>query len=261
MSPDRGEPDGPELAIVVPCYDEAARIDGAELGRLIDGRPGWRLVLVDDGSTDGTLAVLEAIAATRPEQVSVVVLARNGGKAAAVAAGMQAAGAAGAGWIGYFDADLATPVDELVRLATFRSDQLDGVLASRVRLLGRTIERRLSRHLVGRVFATFASTLLGLPLYDTQCGAKLFRSTPALDAALAEPFRTRWLFDVELLARLLHPPPGVTPIAAARMVEVPLRTWHDVAGSKLSARSVRRISREALRLAADVRRRRRRFAA
>jgi dolichyl-phosphate beta-glucosyltransferase len=74
---------------------------------------------------------------------------------------------------------------------------------------------------------------LGLPVYDTQCGAKLFHRGDALTAALAAPFSSRWAFDVELLDRLVHPRSGVSPVAESRIREEPLLTWTDVPGSKL----------------------------
>jgi len=104
-----------------------------------------------------------------------------------------------------------------------------------VQLLGRTIERRHVRHYVGRVFATCASLSLGLPVYDTQCGAKIFRRSEALLAAIATPFKSRWAFDVELFGRLVRPGHGTPGIALNRIWEEPLRAWTDVAGSKLSA--------------------------
>mgnify|MGYP003548776828 CR=1 FL=1 len=111
-------------------------------------------------------------------------------------------------------------------------DEIDVVLASRVGLLGHTIERRATRHYLGRLYATAASLALGVAVYDTQCGAKLFRSTDALRAALATPFPDRWSFDVEMLARLLAPGRGVTPLPPDRILEVPLHEWRDVGGSK-----------------------------
>jgi len=100
-------------------------------------------------------------------------------------------------------------------------------------MLGYDIERSAVRHYLGRVFATAASVILKARVYDTQCGAKLFRVGAALQAALGDPFPDRWSFDVELLARLLYPPPGVPPVAPDQIVEVPLTEWRDVGGSKL----------------------------
>jgi dolichyl-phosphate beta-glucosyltransferase len=84
------------------------------------------------------------------------------------------------------------------------------------------------------VFATFASIFLRIPVYDTQCGAKVFRATPALREALATPFRSSWVFDVELLGRLLRGSPTVGPVPLAEFEEMPLREWRDVGGSRLT---------------------------
>src|SRR5262249_59105570 len=106
-------------------------------------------------------------------------------------------------------------------------------LGSRVKLLGRTIDRRIGRHYRGRIFATLASLVLDLPVYDTQCGAKLFRTSAILAAALSRPFRSRWSFDVELLQRLVLGFGGVPALAVREIVEEPLAVWRDVPGSKL----------------------------
>ncbi len=140
--------------------------------------------------------------------------------------------------VGFWDADLSTPltaVDDFLRLAAMRPD-IDVILGSRVMLMGRDIRRSASRHYLGRVFATAASLALDLPVYDTQCGAKVFRVNDALRRMLAEPFRSRWVFDIEILARYLALPveDGGAP-RASRIYELTVPAWHDVPGSKLRA--------------------------
>jgi dolichyl-phosphate beta-glucosyltransferase len=108
-----------------------------------------------------------------------------------------------------------------------------GVFGSRVARLGSSIERNAWRHYLGRAYATVASIALGITVYDTQCGAKVFRVNETLVAALAEPFRSSWAFDVELLGRLLRGTPSTPGEPVTSFVEVPLDTWRDVAGSKL----------------------------
>jgi glycosyltransferase involved in cell wall biosynthesis len=241
-------------AIVVPCYDEAARLDAAPLLAMAAARPGLTLWLVDDGSRDGTLALLERARAADPDRVKVLALPRNVGKGEAVRAGLRAALAEGALLAGYLDADLSTPPEEALELLRVAEETgAEVVLAARVKLLGRHVERRLARHYLGRVFATLASLALRLPVYDTQCGAKVLRASPALDRALARPFRGRWIFDVELLARLGHGGEGVAPVDAAAMVEVPLRRWRDVGGSHLRPAAMLRAGLELLRLLVRLR--------
>lgn len=220
--------------IVVPCFNEATRLAPDALLGLLDAR-GVELLLVDDGSTDDTRARLHDVAAQAPGRVSVLALDDNAGKGEAVRRGLEAALLDGALCVGYFDADLSTPPSEMLRVLHVLEERadIDVVLGSRVRLLGRHIERRALRHYLGRVFATAASLALGVAVYDTQCGAKAFRRTPALLAAVRAPFSSRWAFDIELLRRLLDgddATPGLPPNA---FVELPLKEWRDVGGTKL----------------------------
>ncbi len=166
------------------------------------------------------------------------MLERNSGKAEAVRHGMLQLLEGSARYVGYWDADLATPLDEIPRFARHLDEHADVeiVFGSRVKLLGRTVERNAWRHYSGRVFATLVSLMLRLPVYDTQCGAKLFRATPDLKALFETPFLSRWVFDVEILARLIATRGGEGTRSAQRVVhEYPLAQWVDVSGSKLRA--------------------------
>jgi glycosyltransferase involved in cell wall biosynthesis len=225
----------PLVVIVVPCYNEAARLDRAAFrGFRLPGRR-LRFCFVNDGSRDETLRVVGELSRELAEPGLVVDLEPNRGKAEAVRQGLLAALELRPDVVGFWDADLATPLSELPRLCAVLDEhpEVDLVLGSRVRLLGRHIERSALRHYLGRVFATGASLTLGLPVYDTQCGAKLLRAGALARRLVAEPFLTRWVFDVELLARLSrlvrHDPVPVE----RRVHEVPLLRWTDVPGSKV----------------------------
>ena len=117
-----------------------------------------------------------------------------------------------------------------------RRPELEAVVGARLRLLGHAIQRRPIRGLLGRGFAVAASAALRTRMHDTQCGAKLFRANDLLRAALAEPFLARWVFDVELFARLarLRQQAGLSPWRST-VYEFPLEEWRDVPGSRLKA--------------------------
>jgi hypothetical protein len=114
-------------------------------------------------------------------------------------------------------------------------------------LMGRDIRREAWRHYLGRVFATGVSLSLGLPVYDTQCGAKVLRANEATAALFSAPFHSPWIFDVELLARYLALPaaPG-EPARRDRIYELAVPVWHHVPGSKLRAADFLRAAFELL---------------
>ena len=240
--------------IVVPCFNEERRLDTAAFAELADsGR--IRLLFVDDGSRDGTPRVLGKLAESSPG-IDILELIVNGGKGEAIRHGMRRALEGGANVTGYYDADLATPPRELLRLVAFLADHpaLEVVMGSRVRLLGRSIARNPARHYLGRVFATLASLALGVPVYDTQCGAKVFRATDALTQALQTPFRSRWAFDVELIGRLLKATGDAPPLRVDAFAEVPLLEYRNVGGSKLRFSGMLGAVAALLVIAVDLRR-------
>ena len=232
---DRALNDTP-IQVVIPCYNEAERLDGDRFVAALEAQPRLRFLFVDDGSTDDTRQVLQRLVQRAPDRMAVHVCEINGGKGEAVRQGLLEVLRPGDAYVGYWDADLATPLDEVPRFAALLDEraEFEVVLGSRVRLLGREIDRKLYRHLYGRVFATSVSLILGTPVYDSQCGAKLFRPGSLLQESLAQgPFLSRWIFDVELLARLICGWESAGVEAADRMVEQPLRRWKEVAGSKV----------------------------
>jgi dolichyl-phosphate beta-glucosyltransferase len=219
--------------IVVPCYNEELRLPADQFLRFLCESPVC-FVFVDDGSRDRTLDRLERLREGHEDRVFVLRSPANQGKAEAVRMGINFALDQGVDYAGYWDADLATPLDAIPQFMEVFADRpgLDMVFGSRVKLLGREVHRRSARHYLGRVFATVVSVMLRLPIYDTQCGAKILRVRPETRGLIAEPFRTRWVFDVELLARYIRQQ-GSSTIAAQRIYEYPLHVWEDVGGSKV----------------------------
>jgi dolichyl-phosphate beta-glucosyltransferase len=225
----------PRIVIVVPCYNEALRLPIQQFREFLD-KSQIRFVFVDDGSSDNTLERLQELRAGKEHRVDLVQSPRNQGKAAAVRQGINHSLDQGAGYVGFWDADLATPLDAIPQFMSVFAERpdLDMVFGSRVKLLGRHVERRASRHYLGRVFATVVSIILRLPIYDTQCGAKIFRVGPQTRDLWAEPFLTKWIFDVEILARYIRRV-GSPDTAGQRIYEFPLDSWQDVGGSKVKA--------------------------
>ena len=235
------------VIIVIPCYNEEKRLDrGSFLGF---GYPSHtiKFLFVNDGSTDNTLQLLESLRMDVTDRFSVLSLLQNQGKAEAVRQGIMAALDFKPDYVGFWDADLATPLDTIPEFIDFAESrpELSMVLGARVKLLGRTIQRRSSRHYLGRVFATAASTVLGMGVYDTQCGAKLFRVSPIVRDLFEQRFQSRWIFDVEILARFINMTRDRGMPSPDRLIyEFPLSQWRDIAGSKVRFYDFIRAARE-----------------
>ncbi len=237
--------------VVVPCYNEARRLNMRAIQDFGRRTESAELLFVNDGSRDETLELLEHLNTTNPRRFSFLHLAANRGKAEAVRQGMLMAIRAGADYVGFWDADLATPLLDIEPFCQILDGkpQIDVVVGTRMRLLGHAIDRRPLRYLLGRVFANTASLALGVKLFDTQCGAKLFRVTPSLAAVLERPFSTRWIFDVEIFARLKQSRRAARlPLLNEAIYEFPLDAWRDVAGSNVKGRDFVKASWELARI-------------
>ena len=220
--------------IVVPCYNESKRLNPKAFIDALEDDFDLSFLFVDDGSTDQTSNILGYMKNINPAQVEVVILEKNSGKAEAVRRGVLKSLEDRFDYVGYWDADLATPLDTIGTFCRLLdSGSADIVIGSRVRLLGRKVERKAIRHYLGRAFATCASLLLGISIYDSQCGAKLFRNTGSLRLVFAKPFKVNWIFDVEIFARFLIVINASPTEISSKWIEYPLDEWNDVKGSKV----------------------------
>jgi len=226
-----------KTAIIIPCYNEALRLNSKRYLDFTKIAPDIHFIFVDDGSTDETWKALDDLSRSCPGQIESIRLGKNSGKAEAVRRGYLKAFEGQFANIGFWDADLATPLEIIPTFCEIlETPGINMVIGSRVRLLGRSIQRRAIRHYLGRLFATGASIVLGLPVYDTQCGAKIFKNCTELRMVFSRPFTVKWTFDVEILARftMIDRSMGTTRLRHTA-VEYPLEEWIDVPGSKIKA--------------------------
>lgn len=219
------------LSIVIPCYNEANRFPAHRYHQFLKENSTVFLVLVDDGSSDNTHEVLSATAAAFPKNVEVLSLPKNQGKAGAVQTGMLwAQKNTSAECFAYLDADLSTSLEECLRLSKGIDNDCRFIFGSRILKTDNKIERKWYRFLIGRIVATAISTLLGISVYDTQCGCKIF-AHDLVKLAFKDSFSSRWLFDVEIFFRLIRAFGKEDMIAFSK--EVPLEQWIDTEDSRV----------------------------
>jgi dolichyl-phosphate beta-glucosyltransferase len=227
----------PSFAIIIPCYNEAGRIRTPEFIDASRANPEMELYFVNDGSIDNTgQKLLEIQQGTR--STKIISLQKNTGKGEAIRKGLLAALQDRHQLVGYLDADLSTEMEEFLRLKNLLvSKELDIVLGSRIKKMDTVIERSFFRHITGRMIATIIDQKFKLGVYDTQCGAKIFRSS-VIENAVRNRFYTKWFFDVEILLRIKKKAVNYTA------AEIPLNKWQNVANSKLSMLSFPAVAKD-----------------
>ena len=234
----------PALSFVVPAYNEEARL-GDSLARLIgfsERQPySVEIIVVDDGSTDGTAALVRDAGGQPAASVTLRVIQheRNRGKGAAVRTGALAAAGE---TILYLDADLATSPEETPKLLEALHAGADVAIGSRIRPGGGDMRasQPASRRIGGRLFAVVRRRLLLADVEDTQCGFKAFRRSAA-QALFSRQQLDGWAFDAEILY--------LAQRLGFSVRQVPIE-WHHVEGSRfrLGVGSAYREVRDLLRI-------------
>ena len=237
--------------LVIPCFNEERRLVQSEVMKCIEAL-NCVVVLVDDGSTDGTLGVLNKLALQSPKNIEVLPLPANVGKGEAVRAGFNYAFERSATQVLFCDADFAVGPQDLLRIcnALNENPECTAVIGSRIAMVGTNIQRSVFRHYSGRAFATLVSLILGQQIYDTQCGAKVFKADAEVRRAFSQPFLSRWAFDVEAIGRLLRMERSKKNNSL--ILEMPLLSWMEVPGSKLSLVSQLRTVLELFRIRSSL---------
>jgi glycosyltransferase involved in cell wall biosynthesis len=221
-----------KIVIIIPCYNEADRLDTNKFIDYLSKNTHLHFIFIDDGSTDNTNLIIKQIILKFNSLASLLINETNKGKAESVRLGVIESYKMNPDFIGFLDADLAAPIGEIDNLLKIikKDKTKEVVFASRIQLIGSEIKRNYFRHFFGRVFATVVSNILNLPVYDTQCGAKIF-SRKICDDIFYEQFISPWLFDVELFARLLNVYGMERTIQMS--YEHPVSKWVDIDGSKV----------------------------
>lgn len=222
--------------IIVPCYNEEKRLPVDAFLSFAEKNKDIHFLFVDDGSKDNTLNKLKYIS-DKNQHFSVLHLQHNQGKAEAVRQGiLQAVKNSNPEYVGFWDADLATPLNEIEKfLDCFQNSDFQIIVGCRLIRLGVNIKRKKVRFYLGRLFATAVLFTLKLNVYDTQCGAKLYKAN-LVPLLFEKPFISNLIFDVELLARYIKIF-GLNE-AATNIYEYPLSSWEDIAGSSVRLKDV-----------------------
>jgi glycosyltransferase involved in cell wall biosynthesis len=230
-----------EITLFVPFYNEGKRAGVNEYLDSLSKLNGVKLVLVNDGSTDHTLEILNTFLS---RNIDIVTHLKNLGKGEALRQAMlEFLSNNCAAIIGYLDCDGAFPLETVSKILEVSKEKLSTgqyqvCIASRVMLSGRKVERLQHRHYISRIVIT----LLGLKFifmpYDSQSGFKIFNNSEQFQRVLEKPFRTRWLFDIELLDRL-------TKQWKENIIwEEPVQEWSDKPGSHLKIKSALTVIKE-----------------
>ncbi len=235
--------------IIVPCFNEERRLDMGAFQEYIFSHKEVGFCFVDDGSHDGTYGIIRKAASCFPKQVTTKRLLQNSGKGEAIRTGINhvLSTQKASRYLGYWDADLATPLEEIDSLLDTLKEGRPYLVASgsRITRMGASIQRTFLRYADGKLFSFLASVVLGLRFRDTQCGAKLFEQTLA-ERVFQKPFLSSWAFDVEIFARIrsLYGKANTRKIVC----EVPLHSWKEVSGSKITYSSQLRMLFDLLRI-------------
>ncbi len=221
------------VGVVIPCYNEEERLLSDQFLNFLDKNSGYHLCFVNDGSSDGTLEVLNNLKEGREDYITVYDCEKNGGKAEAVRLGMlHMAEVQGLDYIGFLDADLSTDLldfDDLV--STIENSNYKIVSGSRISRMGANIAKESARQIISLSINFVIRKILSMQFKDTQCGAKIFHKD-VIELLFAKKFITKWLFDVEIFMRMKR---HFKISKAKEMIcEMPLKRWVHVDGSKLS---------------------------
>jgi|TARA_B110000858_G_C17674399_1_gene413444 dolichyl-phosphate beta-glucosyltransferase len=221
-----------KTAIIIPCYNESRRLDIKSYHQFLKENQDIDIYFLDDGSTDKTFFLIKDL---NKEFTNCFSFSNkiNLGKANITRLGIQKAlNEKNYDYIGFFDADLATPLNEIFRFIRIfeKNKNLILVMGCRILRSGANIERNSYRHYFSRILVTIINLYLNIKFYDTQAGAKIFKASYVKNLFL-DSFLSNWLFDIEIILRIKEQNPSLNIYKG--IYELPLNSWVEKKGSKI----------------------------
>ena len=230
------------ITLIVPCFNESKRLNFEYFVKIMESKK-IKLVFVNDGSTDDTQTMLNDFC--QESYAELINLNENLGKAEAVRQGILRISQESTKFIGFLDCDGAFSLNDIETVSTFALNCKSGeeyFWTSRVMLAGSNIERNWLRHYVGRIIVTLMSFGIENCPYDTQSGFKIFTNNDANKKLFVKKFKTKWLFDIEIVLR-------IHSMKKAHLIkEIPLHAWKDIDGSKLNVTEALNILKDCIKI-------------
>ena len=191
------------LNIIIPCYNESMRLPVNKYLNFLKLNKKVKIVFINDGSTDNTKNLMNKLFNKFPKQIKILSYKENKGKGNAVREGF---------------------------LYVVSQNRIKFVFGSRIRKSNNFIKRKFHRYVIGRTIASFISSILGVSIYDTQCGCKII-DCELVKLSFEKAFLSRWLFDVEIFLRLINFYGRDKFLEISK--EVPLKSWIDTEDSRV----------------------------
>ena len=221
-----------ETIIVIPTYNIGDEFRFNDYKFFLKNNENVFLCFVNDGSTDQTFTYLEKLNSAFKNQIHIISYQTNLGKAEATRKGINYCNTHyNFNTIGFLDVDLATSLQEFMRLNSLITNEKEFIFGSRKSTSKNKIFRKCYRFFIGRIIAFIISKILNLNTYDTQCGCKVFTKNLSI-IIFNEKFISKWLFDVELFLRM-KTYYGIE-LTRQKISETTLNKWEDRGSSKIS---------------------------
>jgi len=237
-----------DVAVVIPCFNEAKRLNTSFFLKLIE-QIDCTLIFIDDGSTDGTDEILRSKFSDLSIDAQIITFLSNTGKATAISKGLEVALKLNKKFLVFCDADSSISIEDIEKLYRHikQNDNCDLVSGARVPLSGSDVVRKDFRKWIGRIVATLVSEMTHIAVYDPMSPLKIYRLERFHGIENFKP-RTRWLGEVELMFFVFKANKDLFTID-----ELAINFWRDKEGGHIGLRSSMVLTRDFIELRKVIR--------